>query len=230
MWQSPRHTFDVLGDCMVYIATILPCRTRLCRTRALVGRHHTAPAMLRSHSCVWNMSAVQLWSKETFKCKQALWGYIKGTNLKLILQKISISCFHLNNISEVQILYNTTTAASTVQMSSQQMPSPELDWNSTSCRKHTKHVLATMRLITPHQMQSNPNFSKCRQITVECSDSSPQWCLVSDLETSRRQFFFSTQATIRTSTHSRQFTDLSLIHIWRCRRSTLCRSRWSPYH
>ena len=25
-------------------------------------------------------------------------------------------------------------------------------------------------------------------------------------------------------------TDLSLIHIWRCRRSTLCRSRWSPYH
>ena len=22
---------------------------------------------------------------------------------------------------------------------------------------------------------------------------------------------------------------LSLIHIWRCRRSTLCRSRWSPY-
>ena len=26
------------------------------------------------------------------------------------------------------------------------------------------------------------------------------------------------------------FLDLSLIHIWRCRRSTLCRSRWSPYH
>eukprot|EP00826_Nyctotherus_ovalis_P019919 TRINITY_DN16207_c0_g1_i1.p1 TRINITY_DN16207_c0_g1~~TRINITY_DN16207_c0_g1_i1.p1 ORF type:complete len:108 (-),score=20.68 TRINITY_DN16207_c0_g1_i1:17-340(-) len=24
--------------------------------------------------------------------------------------------------------------------------------------------------------------------------------------------------------------DLSLIHICRCRRSTLCRSRWSPYH
>ena len=23
---------------------------------------------------------------------------------------------------------------------------------------------------------------------------------------------------------------LSLIHIWRCRRSTLCRSLWSPYH
>ena len=24
--------------------------------------------------------------------------------------------------------------------------------------------------------------------------------------------------------------DLSLIHIWRCRRYSLCRSRWSPYH
>ena len=23
---------------------------------------------------------------------------------------------------------------------------------------------------------------------------------------------------------------LSLIHIWRCRRSFACRSRWSPYH
>ena len=26
------------------------------------------------------------------------------------------------------------------------------------------------------------------------------------------------------------YITLSLIHIWRCRRSTLCRSRWSPYH
>ena len=24
--------------------------------------------------------------------------------------------------------------------------------------------------------------------------------------------------------------DLSLIHIWRCRRYAVCRSRWSPYH
>ena len=29
---------------------------------------------------------------------------------------------------------------------------------------------------------------------------------------------------------SRSSFNLSLIHIWRCRRSTLCRSRWSPYH
>ena len=30
--------------------------------------------------------------------------------------------------------------------------------------------------------------------------------------------------------HNRTIMSLSLIHIWRCRRSTLCRSRWSPYH
>ena len=27
-----------------------------------------------------------------------------------------------------------------------------------------------------------------------------------------------------------QVTNLSLIHIWRCRRIERCRSRWSPYH
>ena len=33
-----------------------------------------------------------------------------------------------------------------------------------------------------------------------------------------------------THVHTHTRTHLSLIHIWRCRRSTLCRSRWSPYH
>ena len=28
----------------------------------------------------------------------------------------------------------------------------------------------------------------------------------------------------------RRWPDLSLIHIWRCRRIERCRSRWSPYH
>ena len=31
-------------------------------------------------------------------------------------------------------------------------------------------------------------------------------------------------------TSSQVHTDLSLIHIWRCRRIERCRSRWSPYH
>ena len=45
-------------------------------------------------------------------------------------------------------------------------------------------------------------------------------------------------AVTTTSAHTLKYGDLgwniipalSLIHIWRCRRSTLCRSRWSPYH
>ena len=39
---------------------------------------------------------------------------------------------------------------------------------------------------------------------------------------------------IYTHTHSHKHkhthAHLSLIHIWRCRRVTVCRSRWSPYH
>ena len=35
---------------------------------------------------------------------------------------------------------------------------------------------------------------------------------------------------IYTHTHTHTHTLLSLIHIWRCRRVSQCRSRWSPYH
>ena len=38
---------------------------------------------------------------------------------------------------------------------------------------------------------------------------------------------FDDEAVVKQALHS---NPLSLIHIWRCRRSTLCRSRWSPYH
>ena len=39
-----------------------------------------------------------------------------------------------------------------------------------------------------------------------------------------------THKHIHTSKFISYYVMLSLIHIWRCRRSTLCRSRWSPYH
>ena len=43
-----------------------------------------------------------------------------------------------------------------------------------------------------------------------------------------------TQLHAHTACQPPPYTDtyihLSLIHIWRCRRWTLCRSRWSPYH
>ena len=38
-----------------------------------------------------------------------------------------------------------------------------------------------------------------------------------------------TSLTFKWTTLSTVYT-LSLIHIWRCRRSYACRSRWSPYH
>ena len=43
-------------------------------------------------------------------------------------------------------------------------------------------------------------------------------------------FFIETHPKQSQHDVSLQMYYLSLIHIWRCRRSTLCRSRWSPYH
>ena len=37
-------------------------------------------------------------------------------------------------------------------------------------------------------------------------------------------------AWFRERIHTHTHKHLSLIHIWRCRRVTVCRSRWSPYH
>ena len=57
--------------------------------------------------------------------------------------------------------------------------------------------------------------------------------------TSRKCDVLFSQGSVRTvfrwgghffHTWVKHFFLLSLIHIWRCRRSTLCRSRWSPYH
>ena len=36
--------------------------------------------------------------------------------------------------------------------------------------------------------------------------------------------------TISVWTFKSSIKTLSLIHIWRCRRPAMCRSRWSPYH
>ena len=46
----------------------------------------------------------------------------------------------------------------------------------------------------------------------------------------RVQFNWSMRKFIQFTTAHAADNGLSLIHIWRCRRSTLCRSRWSPYH
>ena len=38
------------------------------------------------------------------------------------------------------------------------------------------------------------------------------------------------RSKVRNHTHTHTHTHLSLIHIWRCRRDVLCRSRWAPDH
>ena len=107
--------------------------------------------------------------------------------------------------------------------------------------------------ISPHYCPYfGPVFAHCR--LNFCSN----WCLVvalvcllmtSSFQTSitivevscepdKSPFFSTTQLDVGLATSTltkhlfRMITDLnlSLIHIWRCRRSTLCRSRWSPYH
>ena len=49
------------------------------------------------------------------------------------------------------------------------------------------------------------------------------------LEKLSREFKFRAMSTFH-EIRMAIFLYLSLIHIWRCRRSYACRSRWSPYH
>ena len=92
--------------------------------------------------------------------------------------------------------------------------------------------------------RSSPNFSRKLTHSVFplfdlCNIGghlSNSWALVYNVAASDRRLYdckFSGQLYIKST--ERIFTKillqmLSLIHIWRCRRSTLCRSRWSPYH
>ena len=54
------------------------------------------------------------------------------------------------------------------------------------------------------------------------------WCLEHDLEPLKGVNFVKSGYSggdLQNPTY-----ELSLIHIWRCRRLLTCRSRWSPYH
>ena len=46
---------------------------------------------------------------------------------------------------------------------------------------------------------------------------------------SKNHIFFPIRTCV-TLTYQYKMVELSLIHIWRCRRYAVCRSRWSPYH
>ena len=98
--------------------------------------------------------------------------------------------------------------------------------------------------VPPNQQCQSTDDGQWQLLTLSCWDvrcrqkSSCSWCAVPRVQwsTSRPWQCQCTLHVTRTtiSQHTRhgveQCTMLSLIHIWRCRRSTLCRSRWSPYH
>ena len=67
-----------------------------------------------------------------------------------------------------------------------------------------------------------------------CLESQSHTCKFSDIffsfhKTSGRFFKNATEKKCVNCCTSSS-SSLSLIHIWRCRRDVLCRSRWSPYH
>ena len=65
-----------------------------------------------------------------------------------------------------------------------------------------------------HSKDSTQNFTN---LSKYCNQQSPFMHALTYI-------MHSLPVRVRTHTH------LSLIHIWRCRRDVLCRSRWSPYH
>ena len=62
------------------------------------------------------------------------------------------------------------------------------------------------------------------------SSVNPSWSAISWSEASKVSSMLSERRKSRISPQGEQIIWLSLIHIWRCRRSYACRSRWSPYH
>ena len=70
----------------------------------------------------------------------------------------------------------------------------------------------------PASCQNNIRYFESLEILLIGKELNKK-CRVSNTDIRRCSSFM--RAFLRT---------LSLIHIWRCRRSTLCRSRWSPYH
>ena len=79
----------------------------------------------------------------------------------------------------------------------------------------------------------NKNQNKTKYLTVKISTA--QFLYFNFFPMHRtlwddRKFFPSCHISHWWTTSTASFVDLSLIHIWRCRRDVLCRSRWSPYH
>ena len=98
-------------------------------------------------------------------------------------------------------------------------------------KKHLKNVGPIRHCEPPHAACFTLPFTGCR------------YCRTPPLSHAACASMSTTSSTTTTTTRDRKdrygpsndfmsgiIVDLSLIHIWRCRRSYACRSRWSPYH
>ena len=111
-----------------------------------------------------------------------------------------------------------------------------MDWHHLSCGfSMSKMSNINVRLTTHTQCWvSNSHFSAWLMNQLKMLHGLvAKWAIptTSHLETSIRVMLVYTLVVVlfKISWFLLQLV-LSLIHIWRCRRSTLCRSRWSPYH
>ena len=97
------------------------------------------------------------------------------------------------------------------------------------CRQWVRPKMSARRKTrTPQRKRSqlSSNFTKRKQATHywPVTDTVRHRCLSLLYEWPRDQILSSKKRDVVVT------GELSLIHIWRCRRSYACRSRWSPYH
>ena len=96
--------------------------------------------------------------------------------------------------------------------------------------KHAKEFVNEDAILDPSALQS---FSNSKKVYIEGSSPDIQVPFreisISDTPS---EFGAEKNAPVLVYDTSGPYTDpqLSLIHICRCRRYSLCRSRWSPYH
>ena len=104
-------------------------------------------------------------------------------------------------------------------------------------QRHPGHIVAV--LASGSTAFQTSNLSKAHETRNSLSSSYSQVVLIYLYPFRRNSLLKSTpqpQIAKKTlnpyfkSSRSFKVIDLSLIHIWRCRRIERCRSRWSPYH
>ena len=102
-----------------------------------------------------------------------------------------------------------------------------------------QHFCAKFGTVIENQQPKGSQLSKIGFAKIQDGERPPSWISIL-AHFGVDQHFRTKFGTMMENRHPKGFQfseirfskiqDLSLIHIWRCRRTTLCRSRWSPYH